>query len=104
MIVAFLPVAALELEDAVAYYNQQSEGLGYQFAVEVQRTLDRIAEFPNAWPALSQRSRRCRLHRFPYGIIYRVVDGTLLVIAVMHLHRHPDAWRDRISPNAPCRR
>ena len=65
MNVAFLPVAALELEDAVAYYNQQSEGLGYQFAVEVQRTWDRIAEFPDAWPALSEPSRRCRLHRFP---------------------------------------
>jgi hypothetical protein len=36
------------LEDAVAYYNQQTEELGYQLAVEVQKTLTRIAEFPEA--------------------------------------------------------
>ncbi len=96
MTIAFLRMATVELEDAVAYYNQQSEGLGYQFAVEVQKTLQRIAEFPEAWPALSERTRRCRLRRFPYGVIYRVIEDTLLVVAVMHLHRHPDAWRSRV--------
>ena len=84
MNVVFLSVAVMELTDAVAYDNQQSEGLGYQFAVEVQKTLDRIAEFPDAWPVLSQRTRRCRLRRFPYGVIYHVQRDTLLVIAVMH--------------------
>ena len=97
MTVEFLQTAAAELEDAVAYYNQQSEGLGYQLAVEVQKTLNRIAEFPEAWPLLSERTQRCRLRRFPYGVIYRVIDGTLLVIAVMPMHRHPDTWRDRVA-------
>ena len=96
MKVAFLPPAAAELMDAVAFYNQQSEGLGFQFAVEVQRTIDRIAEFPEAWPVLSERTRRCRMRRFPYGLIYHVRDETLLIVAVMHLHRHPDVWRDRL--------
>ena len=96
MKIAFLSVAAAELTDAVAFYNQQSEGLGFQFAVEVQRTIERIAEFPEAWPVLSKRTRRCRMRRFPYGLIYHVRDETLLIVAVMHLHRHPDAWRDRL--------
>lgn len=52
MTVEFLRTAAAELEDAVAYYNGQSEGLGYQLAVEVQKTLHRIdagcAAFPMA--------------------------------------------------------
>ena len=52
MTVEFLRTAATELEDAVADYNQQSEGLGYQLAVEVQRTLNRIAEFPRGLAAL----------------------------------------------------
>ncbi len=103
MTVEFLRIAMVELEDAVAYYNQQSEGLGYQFAVEVQKTLHRIVEFPEAWPVLSERTRRCRLRRFPYGVIYRVINDSLLVIAVMHMHRHPDTWRNRVSqrPNDP---
>jgi hypothetical protein len=52
MTVEFLRTAAAELEDAVAYYNEQSEGLGYQLAVEVQKTLNRIAEFPRGLAAL----------------------------------------------------
>ncbi len=101
MRVAFLPVAAVELGDAVAFYNRQSEGLGFQFALAVQRTLDRIAAFPDAWPVLSERTRRCRMRRFPYGLIYRVQEDTLLIVAVMHLQRHPDAWRDRVPSDGP---
>ncbi len=98
MTVAFLPIAAVELEDAVTYYNQQRVGLGYELAAEVQKTLNRIAAFPEAWPLFSERTRRCRLHRFPYSVIYRFVDDTLLVIAIMHMHRHPDRWRNRLPP------
>ena len=33
--------------------------------------------------------------RFPYGIIYTTDGNDLLVIAVAHLHRQPNYWRDR---------
>ena len=36
------------------------------------------------------------MRRFPYGLIYHVRDEMLLIVAVMHLHRHPDVWRDRL--------
>jgi hypothetical protein len=42
MKIAFLPPARAELTDAISYYNIQSEGLGYEFAAEVKRTLERI--------------------------------------------------------------
>lgn len=34
MKVEFLDVAEAEFAEAIAYYNQQSEGLGYEFAAE----------------------------------------------------------------------
>lgn len=95
MRVTFLPVAA------AAFYNQQSEGLGGQFALEVRKTLDRISAFPEACPVLSERTRRCRVRRFPYGVIYHIQDDTLLIVAVMHLRRHPAAWRGRVQSKAP---
>lgn len=51
MRVAFLPVAAVELGDAVAFYNRQSKGLGFQFAPEVQKALGRIAAYSDAGPS-----------------------------------------------------
>jgi plasmid stabilization system protein ParE len=97
MKVEVLEPAEAEFREAVEYYNQQAEGLGYEFAAEVRRTLSRIVRFPDAWPALSPRTRRCRTNRFPYGVIYQSRGDTILVVGVMHMRRHPGSWRDRVN-------
>jgi plasmid stabilization system protein ParE len=97
MNITFLAPAEAELLDAVAYYNTQSEGLGYEFAAEVKRTIERIVQYPEAWVQLSKRTRRCRTNRFPYGVIYQVRSETLLIVAVMHLSRNPQTWRGRVK-------
>ncbi|MFQ5630537.1 MAG: type II toxin-antitoxin system RelE/ParE family toxin [bacterium] len=94
--VEFLSIAEIELTEAIQFYNEQSEGLGYKFAGEVRRTLERIVQFPEAWAPLSKRTRRCRTNRFPYGIIYQVRSDNILIIAVMHLHRNPRTWKSRL--------
>ena len=98
MKVEFLGAAESELIEAVGYYNGESEGLGYEFAAEVNRTIGRIMEYPNAWAHLSKRTRRCRTNRFPYGVIYQVRTGMILIVAIMHLHRDPESWKDRLPP------
>lgn len=96
MQITFLPIAEEEFLDAVRFYNGESEGLGYDFAAEVNRTIGRIISYPNAWAALSTRTRRCRTNRFPYGVLYQQRSGELLIVAVMHLHRDPRSWKDRV--------
>ena len=54
MEIIFLSPARDELTEAIAYYNGQSEGLGYEFAAEVKKTLERIVKYPNAWFKLSK--------------------------------------------------
>jgi plasmid stabilization system protein ParE len=97
MKIEFLPPAKAELMDAISYYNLQSEGLGYEFAAEVKRTLERIVRYPHAWAKLSKRTRRCRTIRFPYGVIYQVRGETLLIVAVMHMSREPERWKLRLK-------
>lgn len=96
MKLTILSCAESELVEAVEYYNLQCPGLGYEFAVEVQRVLDRIRQYPTAWPVFSERSRRCFLNRFPYGILYQIRDHEILIAAIMHLKRSPRAWNQRI--------
>jgi hypothetical protein len=96
MEVELLAPAHTELMEAVDYYNSQREGLGDEFAIEVERTIERIQEYPEAWPSLSRRTRRCRTNRFPYGIIYQARGDSILIVGVMHLRRDPDAWRSRL--------
>jgi plasmid stabilization system protein ParE len=92
-----LAAAEADLADAVAYYNDQSEGLGYELAAEVKQTLARIVQFPDAWHPLSPRTRRSRTKRFPYGVVYQVRSDLVLVVAIMHLRQHPDSWKQRLG-------
>ena len=99
MRVDFLQTADDEFAEGIAYYNLQSEGLGLEFAAEVKRALGRILQYPNAWTPVSKRTRRCRLSRFPYALIYHVRDRRILIVAVQNLHKHPDSWKSRVEPN-----
>lgn len=90
-----LEEAQQDLEAAVDYYNGESSGLGYEFADEFYHTINRVVDNPDAWHLLSQRTRRCLTHRFPFAVIYQMCDTCILVVAVMHLKRHPDFWKGR---------
>jgi len=96
MNIRFLAVAERELDEAIAYYHHEKDGLGHLFWLDVKHTLGRIAAFPNAWHPLSAHTRRCRLRRFPFGLIYQVRNDELLIVAVAHLHRRPDYWKNRM--------
>jgi len=85
-----------ELADAIAYHNSESLGLGYEFADEILRTIDRVAMMPNARPVLSERTRRCIARRFPYGTVYEQRPEKLILVSVMHLHRNPNSWKNNL--------
>ena len=97
MRIEFLEEAQFELDDSVEYYNNEVEGLGETFLQEVLNSIDRIAKYPEAWHPLSKNTRRCQTRRFPYGLIYTVLNDTVLIISVSNLHRKPNHWKDRIK-------
>jgi plasmid stabilization system protein ParE len=94
--VSFLALAQRELDDAVAWYNEQAVGLGQEFLDELDRTVRRAVAFPLSCPEIEPGIRRCLLARFPYGIIYGLDQETIVVVAVAHLHREPRYWVDRV--------
>ncbi|MDA3923350.1 MAG: type II toxin-antitoxin system RelE/ParE family toxin [Kiritimatiellae bacterium] len=97
MILDFLDPAKFEYIESIKYYNRQREGLGFDFDLAVKDALNRILEYPEAWVMISERTHRCLVKRFPYGIIYQIRDDTVLVVAVHHLRRDPDLWKSRLS-------
>jgi plasmid stabilization system protein ParE len=97
MKVCLLEAAQYELDEAIEYYNAELPDLGQAFLLETLAVLERICQFPNGWHPLSQNTRRCRLRRFPYGVIYTAASDEIIVIAVANLHREPDYWRKRLG-------
>lgn len=96
--VQFVEAAEAELDQAFHYYYEgELPGLGAEFLVEVSFVVDRVAEFPEAWQELVPGVRRCRLNRFPYGVVYVRRRNEIVVLAVAHLHREPENWLDRLK-------
>jgi toxin ParE2 len=95
--VRFLQIAEIELDEAMQWYESQAPGLGEAFLIDLLSTVHRISLYPEAWHPLGEEVRRCRLNRFPFGLIYTVENADILVLAVAHLHRRPDYWRDRLK-------
>ena len=96
MEIRFLEIAERELDEAVTYYNVESPGLGDEFLLQFLNALERIRQYSEAWQRFSQNTRRCRVHRFPWGVIYQILESEILVVAVAHLHRDPGYWHNRI--------
>jgi toxin ParE2 len=95
-----MPIASIELEEAVQWYDAQLTGLGDKLLEEVDSATALIERFPLAWHPLSKRARSHRLNRFPYSLVYRAsISGDVTVIAFAHQQRKPLYWRDRL--NAP---
>ena len=74
---------------------EELDGLGFEFAIEVQKAIERIIQYPNSWSKLSTRTRKCRCNRFPYNVIYSLKDETIIIIAIMHTKRKPNYWEKR---------
>lgn len=94
---AFHPEARAEFLAAIDFYEDREPGLGSDFAIEVHSIIENVLSFPNAWPILEDDIRRCQIRRFPYGIIYAQDEDVIFILAVMHLHRDPVYWKDRLG-------
>jgi plasmid stabilization system protein ParE len=92
----FLKAAQRELDEAIEYYEAQMPGLGAELLKEVRAAMERIEQYSEAWCPVSKRARRYQIKRFPYGVIYQIRQDEILIVAVAHLHRKPDYWRNRI--------
>ena len=88
--------AKADVRAAAQWYEKQRTGLGREFVAEIDRTLDRLAENPFMQKVLHREARRAIVHRFPYGVFYRVEGDRIIVFCVIHLHRDPAAWKKRM--------
>lgn len=89
--------ATEEFYGAIDYYEERSPGLGDDFYDEIQIALDLIKENPERWSLRRRKTRRFLIGKFPYFIIYIIIGGYILVVAVAHTSRKPSYWKDRLD-------
>ena len=95
--VEFHPLAIEEARDARQRYARVSQTLADQFMAELDSAVAAIGTNPPGYPPHLHGTRVCRLHRFPYHLVYfEVAPDRVLVLAVAHNRRRPGYWRRRL--------
>lgn len=95
MTVHHLLEAELEILDAVTFYKERAGDIAADFYAEFRKAREEIAAFPEFWKPVGGGYRRKLLERYPYGVIYRIEDGQILIVALAHTSRQPEYWRSR---------
>ena len=89
------PAAAADLEEAAIWYEGQRPGLGGEFLDAAEAAVKRILALPKGYAVLYKDRRRVLLERFPYSVVYRLIEDQVVIIAVVHAKRSPTVWRRR---------
>ena len=97
MNVRFLTLAQQEVDEAVVWFEERTEGKGVDFLDELDRAVRLIKAYPFASPPIDQEIRRRLFARFPYSLVYGIDHNTIVVIAVAHSRRAPHYWVDRLK-------
>lgn len=88
--------AQREFFEAVQWYLERSQEAADAFIKEFHAAGRRVCEDPELYGEIMDDIRLVRLHRFPWGLVYRIEGEHIHVLAVMHLHCEPGYWLDRI--------
>jgi len=92
---SFHPAAIEEAISAAHWYRERSPMAATRFVTELDQAIDRILEAPHRWPRSARGTRKLKLPCFPFLVIYREVDRSILILAVAHGNRRPGYWKSR---------
>lgn len=92
----FHAAALQELRSAMRRYNEQVPGLGDELVNEVEAAVQRAIAHPDSGTPDVVDTRRMRVRRYPYSVVYARRGDHLIVLAVAHDRRRPGYWRARV--------
>lgn len=81
--------AELETLDAYLYYEERQKGLGVRFLDHLEIYFNRICKYPLHFP-VKNGYHEVFIRKFPFIIIYEVIENTVVVYSVFNTHRNPE--------------
>jgi plasmid stabilization system protein ParE len=91
----YLSGARQDFDESFDWYAERSAQSAVRFAAAVDAALDRIAANPTQFASPDGVHRECPVKKFPFRVVYRLVDDRVLVVAIAHAKRRPGYWRRR---------
>ena len=88
--------AETELDVAIDYYYfQASTAVSENFRNEVERVTTLLLEHTKLGVQVRHNTRRLPLHGYPFDLVYRAKQDSIIVIALAHQSRLPGYWVGR---------
>lgn len=92
----FHPAALAEHLDQVAFYESQLRGLGADYLAAFDRFIQQICSHPQAFAQIQKTAlRRAVMKRYPFQLIYMVLENQVYILAIAHHKRRPSYWAIR---------
>ena len=95
--VRFAAPARREFLHEVAFYNGKEPGLGARFTEEVERVIEPVLGRPELGLRMDENLRHFVLRRFPFSVVYAVIDDWVYIVALANGSREPNYWRLRVQ-------
>ncbi|WP_459555738.1 type II toxin-antitoxin system RelE/ParE family toxin [Lacunimicrobium album] len=93
--VIFRPEATEEVVEAWHWYRAKGPEVAENFNRQLAAVIDKISVNPmNSLPFIDE-TRIAMVRRYPYQIVFEVIDHRVEVLAVKHSARRPGYWRSR---------
>jgi hypothetical protein len=61
----------------------------------VDRAVSAIEAFPFRFPKIQENVRRAPIEKFPYRLVYEVIEDEVIVLGCRHVRRNPEHWPRR---------
>ncbi|KAA5534867.1 type II toxin-antitoxin system RelE/ParE family toxin [Taibaiella lutea] len=81
--------ALQEAQTAYDFYEKKQNGLGDRFKIELEKSITRIEANPKQYKKVSREIRQILLHKFPFVIVYEILQDVIIIYAVFHTSRNP---------------
>jgi plasmid stabilization system protein ParE len=93
--VVFHPGAEDEFKEAILWYGNQQKGLDIEFVRCIDDAIQKIKRNPGLYPIEFENYRKKVVRRFPFKIIYEIMDDHIYILAVFHSRRNPNQVKIR---------
>ena len=92
----FHPEAANEYSEATFFYRRIDPELGRRFFEEIESLIRDVRLNPESIREFDPPVRRHFGSVFHYAVLYLVKADEVIIVAIMHMHRHPGYWKERV--------
>jgi plasmid stabilization system protein ParE len=93
--IEFLRGARDDFDKSFDWYAKRSVRTALRFAGAVDAALASVTMNPTRLASMDGIHRACPVKRFPFRVVYRIVEDCVVVVAVAHARRRPGYWKDR---------